>query len=105
MLDARILLILVPIVLFWLLMGFNHRRPGPERRLRVKRLIAYLAGSNNEWVSLSALATQLGFLSMLGWYILFATSDIEYLQNNAFALSVVVGGISILVFRRLLAFL
>lgn len=105
MLDAQILLILVPTVLFWLLMGFNHRRPGPERRLRVTRLIAYLVGSNSEWVSLPAFATQLGYLSMLGWYILFATSGVEYLRDNAFALSVVVGGISILVLRRLLVFL
>lgn len=101
MIDQRIFLIVVPAIFFGVLMFPSHRNSNPKGKLRVNRIIAFCAGSNNEWIDLRAFAFQIGYLSMILWYILFVTSGVEYLQTNAFVLCVVSGAFCIILLRRL----
>lgn len=96
MLSLRDLSIVIVALGFWSLMAFSHRRTNLAKRIHVNRVIARLAGSKTSWVDQRAFATQIGYLSMILWYYLARVSGIAYLVDNAFVLSILTGGITIL---------
>ena len=102
MFSLRDFFIVVPAVGLWCLMASSHRRPNIQKRVHINRGIARLAGSKTPWVDQRAFATQVGYMSMILWYILAKVSGIVYLTENAFVLSILMGGVTILIFERLL---
>ena len=100
--NQRDFIIVIPVLFFWCLMMSSHQKTVYHEKIHVGRLIARLAGSKTDQVSLKAFATQLGYLSMILWYIVFRYSGIAYFSNSALVFSILLGGITILVSQVLL---
>lgn len=101
MLNAKFVLILIPSILFWALMIPRHRHLSSHDRLRSNLLLSVLAGTKNTWLNARVFAFQLGYVSIIGWYILFSALNVGYFQKNAHVLSVVSGLFTIVFFRLL----
>lgn len=92
MIDERVLLMLIPVIVLWCTSIPEHRiRPAASRRVHVGRLIAALAGSKSNQVEARAFGRQLGYLSMIAWYLVLSTSSANYLSDNAFVFGVWLG--------------
>lgn len=96
MIDVRIVLIIIPSLLFWLLFFPSHRHANGRDAVRVNSNLAFFAGSRSQTVSPNALAAQIGALSMIPWYIIFVLVGTSYMVSNAYVLSVLLGGITTL---------
>ena len=102
MFSLQDLFIVVPAVGLWCLMASSHRRPNIRKRVHINRGVARLAGSKTSWVDRRAFATQVGYMSMIFWYLLAKVSGVVYFTENAFVLSILMGALTILLSERLL---
>lgn len=103
MVDERILLIIIPAVLFWCLKIPSHRkRSFQSSRMKVARIVALLAGSKTEYVDARAFGFQLGDLSMIFWYIILVLSNVNYLAANAYVFGILLGAMTGLLLQTIL---
>lgn len=103
MIDERILLIIIPAVLFWCFKIQSHRRRSIQsNRMKVARIVALLAGSNTQYVDPRAFGFQLGDLSMIFWYIVLVLSGVNYLTANAYVFGILLGAITGLLLQAIL---
>jgi hypothetical protein len=59
--DWRIWLFLVISLVFWFLNMSNHREPGRYNKIKVSKILAWVAGSPDQYVDWRSLSFQLGF--------------------------------------------
>lgn len=103
MIDGRIVLIIVPALFLWCLMIPSHRRNSTQSdKINVGSVIALFAGSNTVYVKRYAFGLQLGYLSMVLWYLLFSISNTDYVAVNAYVLSIITGAVTGLFLQRFL---
>ena len=90
--DERVLLMLIPAIVLWCTAIPEHRVcPVASRTVHVGRLVAALAGSKSNQVEARAFGRQLGYLSMIAWYLVLSTSSADYLSDNAYVFGVWLG--------------
>lgn len=104
MIDERIVVILIPVIFFWFLMFPQHRKSNSKDRLRVNRIIAFCAGSQNEMVNTRAFSFQIGYLTVLLSYFLFVFSGNSYFQKNAAFFCAVTGMVCGILSYKLFSF-
>ena len=103
MLDGRFALVSIYAVVLWCLMIPSHRLGiSGSQKIRVARLLAFLAGSKTDQVSSKALGWQLGFASIILWYTILVFFGNSYLRSNAFVFSILLGGLTGLVVSEIM---
>lgn len=94
MIDQRILILVVaPVIVLYCVYALNHRDLSVKRdpTLKVGRFVGALAGSKNEFVNAPAFGMQLGYTTIILWYLLMLSSSIDYLRDNVYVLSIIFG--------------
>lgn len=95
MIDVRIMLVAVPSIVLWCTVIPSHRiSNGTTRRITIGRPFAVLAGSKSNQVNARAFGRQLGYLSIIAWYLLLVFSDSGYLSANAYVYAVLLGSLT-----------
>ena len=103
MIDERIFLIILPAIFLWCITIPSHRtRFIKSDKINVGHAVAFLAGSRTNLVSRQTFGLQLGYLSMIFWYIILRISNFNYLITNAYVFSILLGAITGLILQRVL---
>ena len=56
-------------VFFWLFSVPSHRTRWQSNKIKVWRILAMVAGSRDEWVDWRSFSFQLGYASLVVWYL------------------------------------
>ena len=102
MFDGRIAVVIVAVLFLWALNIPSHANPIVGRSMKLGRLLSMLGGSTTGYVSVHAFALQLGYLSILLWYVGLVRWGAAYLRDNAFVFALFLGVITGLSIHRIL---
>mgnify|MGYP000073250403 CR=1 FL=1 len=103
MIDGRVFILLFLVALLWCFSVFSSRVVlSKSDRINVGAVLGRLTGSRTRTVDRKVFGLQLGYLSIIFWYLALVKSTINYFADNAFVLSILLGVISGLLVQQIL---